>query len=222
MDVRDAVMTRRSIRAFRPDPVPRELLDEMVRKALWAPSWGNTQTWGLTIVSGAALERIREENGRRLQEGAAPNPDLIMPAAWEEPEGGRYRDLGKSIFDRLGIQREDKETRAAYYLQMARSFEAPHMLYLHLRRQFNPYALMDGGILLQTIALLAVERGLGTCFLAVSVLHPDVIRAHAAIAPDRVIAMGMAMGYPLPQEPINLFQRTRAEAEQLVSWVDTA
>ena len=219
MDVSEAVMTRRSIRAFRPEPVSKELLEEIVQKALWAPSWGNTQTWGLTVVTGEALDRIKEENAERTKKGVAPKSDLVMPTTWDEKEGGRYRELGKTLFDRLGIEREDKERRAAYYLEMARSFGAPHMLYLHLRKEFNAYALMDGGILLQTIALLAVERGLGTCFLAVSVLHPDVIRAHAAIPPDRVIAMGMAIGYPRLQDPVNLFDRTRGGAEDFVKWV---
>ena len=219
MDVREAVMTRRSIRAFRPDPVSRELLDEILQKALWAPSWGNTQAWGLTIVAGEALDRIKEEYVERTKKGVAPKPDLVMPTTWDEKEGGRYRELGKTLFNALGIQREDQEKRAAYYLEMAQSFGAPHMLYLHLRKEFNSYALMDGGILLQTIALLAVERGLGTCFLAVSVLHPDVIRAHAAIPSDRVIVMGMAIGYPRLHDPVNLFDRTRGRSEDFVKWV---
>jgi nitroreductase len=220
MDVREAVMMRRSIRAFRPDPVPRELLEEILKKALWAPSWGNTQVWGLTIVGGEALERIKEENGERTKKSVPPRPDLVMPTAWGEKEGARYRELGKTLFDALGIQREDKDKRGAYYFEMARSFGAPHTLYLHLPTDFNPYALMDGGILLQTIALLAVERGLGTCFLAVSVLYPDVIRAHAAIPGDRAIVMGMAIGYPRLDAPANLFERRRGGAEDFLNWVD--
>jgi nitroreductase len=221
MDVREAVMTRRSIRAFAPDPVPRELQDDILHKALWAPSWGNTQTWGLTIVTGEALDRIKEENAERMRNGVPPKPDLVMPTTWDEKEGGRYREIGKTLFDAMGIQREDQEKRAAYYIEMARSFGAPHIVYLHLRKDFNSYALMDSGILPQTIALLAVERGLGTCFLAVSVLHPDVIRAHAAIPSDRVIVMGMAIGYPRLNDPVNLFDRRRGVVEDFVKWASS-
>ncbi len=96
------------------------------------------------------------------------------------------------------------------------------MIYLHLEKGFNPYALMDGGIMLQTIALLAVERGLGTCFLAVSVLYPDVLRTWTEIPEDRVIVMGLALGYPVPDHPVNCFERNRGNPGEFLQWVDIA
>ncbi|MBW2203706.1 MAG: nitroreductase family protein, partial [Deltaproteobacteria bacterium] len=74
-----------------------------------------------------------------------------------------------------------KEKRNAYYKEMMRCLGAPHLICLHLDRGFDPYALMDVGIILQTIALLAVERGLGTCILAQAIRYPGVVRKHSAI-----------------------------------------
>ena len=222
MDVKEAVLVRRSIRAFRPDPVPRQILEEIMHRALWAPSWGNTQPCGLTFVGGSTLEKIREEVGELRRKNAPARPDMTMPTTFPEAQATRYKGLGKAVLEALRIQREDQEKRAAYYVDMSLAFGAPHMIYLHLQKGFNPYALMDGGIMLQTIALLAVERGLGTCFLAVSVLYPDLLRKWTGIPEDRVIVMGLAMGYPASDHPVNCFERNRGNPGEFLQWVDIA
>ncbi len=222
MEVKEAVLVRRSIRAFRPDPVPRPILEELVHRALWAPSWGNTQPCGLTLVGGSTLEKIREEVAKLRRDNAPARPDMTMPTTFPEAQATRYKGLGKAVLEALQIQRGDQERRTAYYVDMSLAFGAPHMIYLHLEKGFNPYALMDGGIMLQTIALLAVERGLGTCFLAVSVLYPDVLRTWTEIPEDRVIVMGLALGYPVPDHPVNCFERNRGNPGEFLQWVDIA
>jgi len=104
-------------------------------------------------------------------------------------------------------------------LEVARLFGAPAAIYLHLARGFNPYALMDAGIVLQTIALLAVGQGLGTCFLAMSVIYPDVVRRHAEIPQDRVLVMGLGIGHPVPDHPANLFRSPRGSPDEFIRWI---
>jgi nitroreductase len=220
MDVKEAVATRRSIRAFRSEPVPRKILEEIVEQALWAPSWGNTQPWKLTIVGGQTLNRIREDYVRLTKEGIEANPDFPTQKTFNEVQTGRYKGLGKGLFQALGIAREDGEKRLAYVMDMLRFFDAPDLIFLHFDREFHPYALMDGGIILQTIALLAVERGLGTCILAVSASYPEVVRTHAGIAGDQILVMGLGIGYPLQEHPANLFRSSRGKAEEFIQWVD--
>lgn len=79
MEVKEAIKQRISVRAFRPDPAPREVLEELLAQSLWAPSWGNTQPWKLTLVSGRALDRIREGCVRMAKDKVETNPDLMMP-----------------------------------------------------------------------------------------------------------------------------------------------
>lgn len=219
MDVTQAVMARRSIRAFSKEPVPKEKLEKIMEAALRAPSWGNTQPWGFSIVGGGALDRIREECVEMTRQGVPPRPELTMPSSWSEAESSRYKALGRDLFEVLGIKREDAERRKAYYLDVARLFGAPAAIYLHLAKGFNPYALMDAGIVLQTITLLAVGQGLGTCYLAMSVIYPEVVRRHAEIPQERVLVMGLGIGHPIPDHPANLFRSPRGAASEFMRWI---
>ncbi|MCJ7809155.1 MAG: nitroreductase family protein [Desulfobulbaceae bacterium] len=140
MDVKEAVLERRSIRAFSPEPISREVLEEIMETALWAPSWGNTQPWRLTLIGGEALEEIKEEYVQMFEKGVPNSPDFPMPTEFNLIQTGRYKGLGKGLFHALGIAREDKENRKSYSKDMMRCFGAPHVIYLHLDRGFNPYA----------------------------------------------------------------------------------
>ena len=220
MEVKEAVQARRSIRAYSMEPVPQEILKEILEKALCAPSWGNTQPWKLTVVQGPALEKIREEYLRLSKEGGLVGPDFPFQTSFNEIQTTRYKGLGKGLFQALGIAREDQGKRLAYNLDMSRFFGAPCLIYLHFDKEFHPYALMDGGIILQTIALLSVERGLGTCILTRSVSYPDVIRKHTGIPADQALIMGIAVGYPMEDHPANLFRSQRGKPEEFINWVN--
>jgi nitroreductase len=220
MEIKEAVHARRSIRAFSAEPVPPKILKEILEQALWAPSWGNTQPWKLTVVTGRALEKIREEYLRLTKDGISINPDFPFQTAFNETQTARYKGLGKGLFVALGIGREDLEKRLAYNLDMTRFFGAPCLVYLHFDKGFHPYALMDGGIILQTIALLAVEQGLGTCILTRSVSYPDVIRKHTGIPSDQVLIMGIGIGYPEQGHPANVFRSQRGKPEEFIDWVE--
>ena len=210
-----------AIRAYEPDPVPLPLLREIMEQALWVPSWGNTQPWKLTLVSGEALRRIQEEYVANMGEGREASPDHDMPTQFNAAQKARYQGLGRDLFAAFGIGRDDKQKRARrYYVDMVRCFGAPHVIYLHLDKGFHAYALMDGGIILQTIALLAVEKGLGTCFLAQSVRYPDVVRKHAGIPQDQALVMGLSIGRPLKDHPGSLFRSERGAPEAFLRFVE--
>ena len=90
MEIFQAVTARRSIRRFRPDPVPEALLREILGAARWSPSWGNTQTWEIAVVTGEPLERLQTASRQRFLDGVIPEPDTSMPGIWPEPLKQRY------------------------------------------------------------------------------------------------------------------------------------
>ena len=220
MELKDAIFERRSIRAFSDEPVSKSVVEDIMKTALWSPSWGNTQPWMFTIVGGQAMARIKEEYLERFTRGDEVVTDIKMPEGFNETQTARYKGLGKALFTTLGIQRGDMESRKEYYKKMTTFFDAPCVIYLHLEKGFNPYALLDGGLIMQNIALLAVEKGLGTCFLARSVHYPDVLRKHANIPEDRLLAMGIAVGHPIEDHPAGAFRSQRGDFDEFVQWVD--
>lgn len=220
MRARDAVISRKSVRAFEPNEVPGALLERILTDAIRAPSWGNTQPWGLNIVSGKALDRIKTECLAAFREGRPVQTEVERPLTWTEAETRRYKTLGRQLYETMGIGREDREKRKAYEEQVILCFGSPHLILLHLKSGFNIYAMMDAGCILQTIALLATEEGLGTCFLARSILFPDIVRRHARIPPDRTLVMGIAIGYPQPDHPLATFQSQRGAPDEFILWVD--
>ena len=221
MELETAVRGRRSIRKFTSKKVPGVLVDEILDAARWAPSWGNTQPWEFTVLTGEPLAAFKEASGRMLEAGLVFAPDVPMPEAWPSPLKGRYGELGKSLLDMLGIDREDKDARNQLFARMIHLFDAPCLIVVSIPRDvLVEYAMLDAGLVVQTICLLAHDRGLGSCIMAVAVRYPDLLRKIASIPDDRRIVVGIALGYPDPDYPLNRFERKRADRNELVHWVE--
>ena len=220
METFEAVTTRRSIRQFRPDAVPEPLLREILEAARWASSWGNTQPWELTVITGEPLEAFRKANVASMGAGEPLRNDIPMPETWPEAMKMRYMDVGKSVVTSLGLAREDKEGRRRHQLNMGALFGAPCLLVAAVPEEvLLEYAMLDAGLFLQTLALAAHDRGLGTCIMASSVHYADHLRRHGQIPPDRRIVMGVAIGYPDTEASINRFDRRRAAMAEFARWI---
>lgn len=219
MNIREAVLERRSIRAFSERVPERSRVQSILANARWAPSWGNTQSWKVTAASGDRLEAFKKENGQRYREGVLPNPEMPMPLEWPEINKARYGDVGRRVFEALSIARSDKQARHEHQARMYGLFGAPMLLILSVDRVIAPeYAMFDLGCFAQTICLLAMEEGFGTCPLAVAVNYPDVVRRHVDIPDSEVLVMGIALGYPDLSAPINSFDRARAPEGEVIRW----
>ncbi len=220
MNIKEAIERRISIRSFHARPVQKDILMQIMTAALRAPSWGNTQSWGFHVVSGRPLELIKEEFHTLMSKDEEAAPEVAMPNQWNDTQTARYQGVGKMIFEALGIGREEKDKRGAFYLDMFKFFGAPHMIFLHLQEGFNSYALLDCGLILQTIALLAIEQGLGTCLMAAAVSYPEVVRRHAKIPENRKLILGTAIGYPVNDHPVNQIRTQRGKPEEFIQWIE--
>ncbi|MDM8000954.1 MAG: nitroreductase [Dehalococcoidia bacterium] len=222
MDVVEVIRQRKSIRAFRPDPVPREVLSEIVELALRAPSWANTQPWELAVVAGAKLEAIKEALSK--PDGAGSLPDFPGPEEFPEPYKVRFQNLAAGMSEAAKKGRRGKQV-GEWYLQWPRLYGAPAVIYILIDRSFceqrsglNVYAVFDCGLLAQNIMLLAADRGLGTIVQAQAVHSPNVVRRILGIPDSKMILVGMAIGYPDWDHPINQFRSDREPAERVVEW----
>ncbi len=221
MSVKEAIRNRRSTRAYTGEQIPTELLHELLDDALWSPSWGNTQCWEIYVAQGEELKRIKEGFLKCYQNNVTPSADIPMAidvkSDWPERMKNRYMAVGKAIFDRLEIERGDSEAREAYYHNMYQFFNAPSLVVLAVDNDVSvEYGLFDLGIITQTISLAAHEKGLGTCIMALTAFHPEVIRGALNINENHKIVVGITLGYPDNENKINFFKRDRAYKEEVV------
>jgi len=220
MDISEAINQRKSIRAFKPDPVPQEVLAEIIELALRAPSWGNTQPWEFAVVSGRELEEIRKAFAEKEEVATL---DIARPQQY--PYETRSRALGTKLFELKGIRREDKERRRWWELQGLMHFGAPSVIYIYIDRSIyfqanglNVWPIFDCGLVTENIILLAVRHGLGTIIQAQAVFFPDVLRKVLGIPDSKLIVIGIAIGYPNWDDPVNQFCTEREPLSNIVRW----
>jgi nitroreductase len=223
MEIVEAIQHRKSIRAFKPDFVPQEILKEIMELSLRAPSWANTQPWEFAVVSGTKLEEIRQAFVERVEE--PPNPDIPRPREFPEPYNTRRRVLGSKVFELKGISRDDKEKRRWWQLQGLRLFEAPCVIYIYIDRSFylqgdglNIWPIFDCGLVAENIMLLATKYGLGTIAQIQAVGHPTVLRKVLGIPDSKLIVLGIAIGYPDWDDPINQLRSEREPLDNVSTW----
>jgi nitroreductase len=218
MDVIEAIQTRKSIRGFRPDPVPKEVLRDILDIARRAPSAMNTQPWEITVVSGEALDNIKRDNIQMLASGAVPNPD--MPSRrFEGVFRQRQVELAVQLFQLMGIAREDKEKRAEWMQRGFRFFDAPAAIILFVDGSLSEsWPLFDLGAISQTICLAALNYGLGTCIEDQGILYPKIVRKYTGIPESKRIISSIAIGYPDWDFPANKLESKREPVESITTW----
>jgi nitroreductase len=223
MDISKAVIARKSIRAFKPEPVPKAVLREIMEKALRAPSWGNIQPWEFVIACGPKLAEIRRRFIGRID--ADINPDFPQFFKFPEPYDSRSRVTVAKSHESVGIKREDKEKRRWWELKQLTNFGAPCEIYIYIDRSLymqngnvNVWPVFDCGMITGIIVLLAASYNLGTIIQARAVIHPDIIREVLGIPDTKLMLVGMAIGYPDLKDPVNQYTTDREPMDKLVSW----
>jgi nitroreductase len=213
----DAVIRgRRSIRRFKPDPVPLELVREILDEARWSPSWANTQAWSVYVVTGESLERLKGA-GKTLTAREAPaGPDFRMPREWPPHLAARTKQL---LELRTAFAPGESSGLAQGLAGIGECFGAPCMLFFAVEEGLeSDYVLFDNGLLVQSVCLAAHDKGLGTCIMAMAVRDPDTLRELLPHSNDSRFVIGVALGYPDEEAPINRFERQRVPLEEFVTW----
>lgn len=217
MHVSDAVSSRRSIRAFLDQPIPNELIRDLLTRASRAPSGGNLQPWRIFVVNGESMQRFRKH--------VAANTNVqtpaytIYPRDLKEPyRTSRYK-VGEDMYKLLEIPREDKPARIRRLMENYQCFGAPAAIFCYIDRIMGPPQWADLGMYLQTFMLLAEEQGLGTCAQEAWSARPDTVRSFVNAPDELTIFCGMAIGYPDPEVPVNSLVSDREATDQFATFV---
>jgi len=218
LSVTEAVQRRHSVRAFHPDPVRREIIAEILALAARSPSGGNLQPWHVDVVAGEALEALKARAAEQLRSGLEAPEFAVYPADISKLHEGRRRQCGDDLYSSLGIARADKPARWAQFLKNYELFGAPVGLFFSIPRGFDRPQWAHLGMFIQTVMLLAGERGLGTCPQeAWAALH-GTVADFLGLPADRMLYCGMALGYEDKAHPINRFRTQREQVESFATF----
>ena len=217
MDVSTAVKQRISTRAFKDTPLPKAEVEQWLKDASRAPSGGNLQPWRVIALAGDEKQKIIDMAAAKLAEnprGEATDrpiyPDYIAQKA-------RRYAVGEEMYGKIGIPREDKMARMMWFSRNFRFFEAPLALFFVLDERVGHGQWGHTGMLMQTLALLAEERGWGTCMQECwGILRPSLKDA-LSLDEHEMVWCGMSVGIPDKDDPVNELYTDRAPLDV---WVE--
>jgi len=212
----DVILGRRSIRGYKPDPVPKALIEEVIGLAMRAPSSMNTQPWNFYIVTGEPLNRIRAGNTERMVAGVPQSREFRTGPAFAGHHRERQIGVAKQLFAAMGIARDDAEKRQDWVLRGFRQFDAPVCVIVTYDRALHgsddtPF---DCGAVATALVNAAWSRGLGAVINSQGIMQSPVVREHAGIADDQVIMKSIALGWPDDTFPANAVVSERKRVDE--------
>lgn len=216
LSVTDAVLARKSVRAFLPDPVDDDTIARLLTLASRAPSGGNVQPWRIYVINGATMARFREFIAGR---GGEPTEYDIYPAnLWEPYRTNRFA-LGEAMYATMGIPRDDRPARLAWFARNQDFFGAPAALFCCIDRRMGPPQWSDLGMFLQTFMLLATEAGLDTCPQEYWSTLPRSVAEFVGAPDEEMLFCGVAIGHADPDHPVNSLESQRMPLEEWCRFV---
>jgi nitroreductase len=222
VNVAEALHARRSVRAFLDRPVERSLLERLLADAARAPSGGNLQPWHVTFVSGESMARLKAMMAIRAGENPRGEPMeyTIYPPGLVAPYEVRRKAIGEAMYARLGIPREDREARRAWFAQNFQFFGAPAAMFCHVDRMMGPPQWSDLGMFLQSFMLLAVDAGLATCPQECWAMYSETMRQFLKLPDNRILFCGVAIGYPDEDAAVNRLESPRAALAEYAAFME--
>jgi nitroreductase len=222
MDVREALHKRISVRAFKSDPVPFELMRSILDDARYAPSGGNIQAWRMIAVAGAERDAVVSLAHKNM---AGDNPFTneaddypVYPANLWDPYRTRRFKIGEDMYAKMGVPREDKPARLRHVARNFEFFGAPVGLFFIIDKRMGHGQWAHLGMLMQSVALAAIDHGVSSCFQEAWANHRGALHKHFGLGEHEMIYAGMALGYPDDSAPVNSLRSDRASLEEIVEF----
>lgn len=217
----EAITSRRSVRAFLPEPVPRQTVRRILEIAGRAPSGSNIQPWHVDVLTGRTLDRLTSAITARFDAGD-PGEETYQyyPIPWREPYLARRRETGWGLYSALGIAREEKARMRAQLRRNFLFFDAPVGLIFSIDRDLPVGSWLDTGMFLQNIMIAARGFGLDTCAQQAFAAYHQTIREVIDVPEERMVICGMALGWADPSDPANGFETGRLSVEAYAQFYD--
>jgi nitroreductase len=217
MDLLKVIKERRSIRAYKPDPIPKKRIEEILRLTIHAPSAINLQPWEFIVVTGEEKERLSRRLIKAYKEkqiACSPGNVKPLPKTYGK-RGAKTLALMKPFFEEMGVDIDQYINEGS-----CRFYGAPAAILFCLDDSFPKARMVDVGLALGYLVLTAHEFGLGTCPIGLISAYEDEIKDLLNIPEDKNVVIGVALGYPDWEVPVNRFKTQRDELEKFVRWIE--
>lgn len=223
MNVTEAILSRRSVRAFRDTPVPQETLRRILATAARAPSNSNIQPWLVRVVTGTTLDKLKAV----MRERATVPPQFdhpldypIYPEGLAEPHLTRRAMCAERQYNSVGLAREDREGRLRYVYRNMQCFGAPAAMFTFIEKGMGPSQWADLGIFLQTVMLLLHEAGLDSCAQISWCNFAKTVSELLDVPPNWTLYCGLSIGHGDPDAPVNAIVADRAALDDFAVFMD--
>lgn len=216
MNISSALSSRKSIRSFLSTPVPVEILTQIFRSALQAPSNCNIQPWQVHVVSGQTRDKLSEALLNEIISGIKPYPEVDWQLQFDDEMQERKFASAATLYDAMGISRNDKYARKTALLRNWSFFNAPHVAIFTMNETLGLAGGVDLGIFSQSVSLAALEQGVSSCFQAALNQYPGPIHKLLNIPSHLQIVFGMSLGYADNSAPVNSANTAREPLEKLI------
>jgi nitroreductase len=216
VEFNDIVKDRKSVRAFKPDKVQRQEVESVLRAALHAPSAINLQPWEVTVV----MEEERERLSRRLLKAygekrisCSPGNVKPLPATFTA-RGVQSFESMKPYLDQMGVDFNTYINEGS-----CNFYGAPVALIISIDDSFSKARLVDIGVFLGYLMIAAHDASLWTCPVGLIAAYDDDVKDALNIPDNKKVVVGVALGHPDPESPVNKFTSPREELDKIVRWV---
>lgn len=218
MDALDCIKGRMSIRAFKEEDIPEERLRELVDIAKWSPSYKNSQPWEVVIISGEKKRALSDLMLDLMAKGSKPSPDIPAPESWPEAEKRRIDHLYAMRKEATGLDLASPEVIKKAKKANFRFYNAPHAAYFFQDASLSPWSIFDMGAFAQNFMLAAHAMGIGTVPQAFVTDYASEIKDFLGISSTKRLMIGISLGYPDMDAPVNQLRTERAVTDEFVSF----
>lgn len=220
MEAVDCIKTRMSIRKFRPEPVPKDILMDIIKAAQWSPSYKNSQPWEIAIVSGDKKEALTAKLTALIEKGVELKPDIPVPLSWPPVIEARIKESLRKRSEKMGFDPGAPDYLKKAKIANSRFYGAPQGIFFFQDSSLTPWSILDMGLFAQSLMLAAHAHGLGTVPQAFLTDYADEIKRFLELPEAKRLVLGMSIGYPDLAAKAAGYRTERVEAVDIVRWIE--
>ena len=220
MEILDGIETRHSIRAFKSNPIPRDVMEKILQAASNSPSYTNTQPWEVVVVTGKKKDELSRKLLELAKAKAPTNPDMPIPKSWPSTMEVRSQEHGARRLNTLGMARDDQEGREKLRLMNFEFYGAPCAILLFMDGSLGEWSIFDMGLFAQNLILAAHSLGVESCLQASVTNYALEIKKFLGIAETKKLVICISVGYPDEKAKLNTYRSLRQKPGEFTKWYE--